>query len=1048
MVGTRLSAYQGNGGYIFASYCHKDEAVVLPLLGELAGGGVNVWYDEGIVPGDEWPQVIQDRIEGCSVFVAFVSSASQLSHNCRRELNEALTLGKPTIPVLLEDCEKSLATEALLSRLQAMKFWEYGSAKDCAASLANAIQRQSTNVTDIDSAGESETLPAPDPRSGVGVGQVPNELTQSASEEEQKSSPSLFRRIGRRRLVLSVVVAILALMLIAFAAYRCVGENHMPYWGVWVGTYRDSSSAELQSDKLKAAGFDSVVEVTSEWDNLNTDTWYAVSAGRFASQTEAEHQLEAVKSAGFENAYVRFTGSYRVGQSGGPDETARDETLTIVLTPDEKLSPEEIEADFARLKGRLDALVGEGLYEMTINADSATLVVPKTCFGDVEAKNVLRCYLTRPIELSLGGLHSVIGGELLEVTRTDIVSMEVVDGLPDNLASSDLGADYPEGCKAFKLVFSDEFIAKNAKELASWGNDVKIVQDRGESAYFSYEPVARDGNTLYFVERDQGSIPNVLDTVIYNYTHDPLSAPFTFSINWNDLADWQEPGEAASPGSSQRSEEDMEGKLVSLRYSDYINANVGNITEGAELDLEKGLKQRFDALGLPYAFGLSYETIDAGGMARYAVIETEWELLDCRYAYMAASSGHDRIALFFEGNEADLSVDNHSVSVDRNEAGAWYITIMSRDLYGRDEIPKGQLAAFGSQLDEGDEVSFMLGDYVALKARFAGHDESGAYKFERLTTFDGRAVDNPDAEWAVQFYKACLDTWEYLPDNLELKDGLVTEGGAVLTDAPMSFEKPEEYLGVEGAVQKAMPQAGVNFEPPYLKVLVAQPIDDELFKDGLAAARKVFQSVGYRHAEFENVIVYLVDEEKQPGEQASIMMARRIDSYTGVPTLHLTDIVTGQQLGNRSTELDELIEADPFFSAMKQGMSAEKFDEAALTAPSEDDAENAAVMPPSSWNAGIPYKTEFFSLELPASWEGRWECEEGTETREAMSATNYYYSFKLDGVAQFSVECNVFALGPGRIGSTGKRQVEFYPAEVLSDEDAASIRNSITPIPA
>ena len=192
-----------------------------------------------------------------------------------------------------------------------------------------------------------------------------------------------------------------------------------------------------------------------------------------------------------------------------------------------------------------------------------------------------------------------------------------------------------------------------------------------------------------------------------------------------------------------------------------------------------------------------------------------------------------------------------------------------------------------------------------------------------------------------------------------------------------------------------------------------------------------------------------IDEEQHPGEQASIMMTRQIDSSTGVPKMRLMDTVTGKQLGDRSAELDALIEADPFFATMKEGegMSAEAFDESVMATPPEDSGNDSVIKSHSPWSAGIPYKTEFFSLELPASWEGRWECEESTETREAMSATNYHYSFKLDGVVQFSVECNVFALGPGGIGSTGKRQVEFYPAEVLSDEDATLIRNSIMPIP-
>lgn len=50
--------YEGDENYIFISYCHKDKAKVFPIIEQLAKDGFRVWYDEGIAPGEDWPEVI------------------------------------------------------------------------------------------------------------------------------------------------------------------------------------------------------------------------------------------------------------------------------------------------------------------------------------------------------------------------------------------------------------------------------------------------------------------------------------------------------------------------------------------------------------------------------------------------------------------------------------------------------------------------------------------------------------------------------------------------------------------------------------------------------------------------------------------------------------------------------------------------------------------------------------------------------------------------------------------------------------------------------
>ena len=112
--------YEGNEKYIFVSYCHKDKAIVFPIIEQLAKDGYRIWYDEGIDPGSEWPEIIAQHLNDCSSFFAFVTNNSLNSHNCRRELNFALLKQKHFISIMLEPVNMSYGTQMQLSATQSI----------------------------------------------------------------------------------------------------------------------------------------------------------------------------------------------------------------------------------------------------------------------------------------------------------------------------------------------------------------------------------------------------------------------------------------------------------------------------------------------------------------------------------------------------------------------------------------------------------------------------------------------------------------------------------------------------------------------------------------------------------------------------------------------------------------------------------------------------------------------------------------------------------------------------------------------------------------
>ncbi len=112
--------YEGSEKYIFVSYCHKDKKHIYPIIERLARDGYRVWYDEGIDPGSEWPEIIAMHLNDCAVCVAFISENSLNSHNCRREISFALLKKKSFISVVIEPVKMSLGMEMQLSANQSI----------------------------------------------------------------------------------------------------------------------------------------------------------------------------------------------------------------------------------------------------------------------------------------------------------------------------------------------------------------------------------------------------------------------------------------------------------------------------------------------------------------------------------------------------------------------------------------------------------------------------------------------------------------------------------------------------------------------------------------------------------------------------------------------------------------------------------------------------------------------------------------------------------------------------------------------------------------
>lgn len=100
-----IQAYQGDEPYIFVSYSHDDSDRVFPELERFHNDGFNVWYDEGIISGEGWHEVVENAVLNSSLVVFFISENAVESKNVRNEVFLALDENIPVIQIFLEDAK-------------------------------------------------------------------------------------------------------------------------------------------------------------------------------------------------------------------------------------------------------------------------------------------------------------------------------------------------------------------------------------------------------------------------------------------------------------------------------------------------------------------------------------------------------------------------------------------------------------------------------------------------------------------------------------------------------------------------------------------------------------------------------------------------------------------------------------------------------------------------------------------------------------------------------------------------------------------------------
>jgi hypothetical protein len=92
---------------VFLSYSHTDRKIADKFIKIASARGLRVWYDQLILGGQDWRGTIVDALNKCTMMLIFFSDETNNSTQLIKELAIADKLGKPVVPVLLENTEPS-----------------------------------------------------------------------------------------------------------------------------------------------------------------------------------------------------------------------------------------------------------------------------------------------------------------------------------------------------------------------------------------------------------------------------------------------------------------------------------------------------------------------------------------------------------------------------------------------------------------------------------------------------------------------------------------------------------------------------------------------------------------------------------------------------------------------------------------------------------------------------------------------------------------------------------------------------------------------------
>ena len=225
-----FESYTGEDPYVFVSYAHADGEIVFREILKLHEAGYRIWFDEGIEPGNDWPQHIAQAVVNCSLFLIFTSPRSVASENCRNEVNLALNRKKKFLSIYLEETELPLGLELRMGDLQAVlkyKMPELSYRKKVFASLEKLLGTEGRDLPQgedpvaklMEQKSQADRLAMPSQRKQSEASRRVKKTIEEKSFDNRQTSQSLEAERKKPSSVLWITAGVSILALLGLLAF-------------------------------------------------------------------------------------------------------------------------------------------------------------------------------------------------------------------------------------------------------------------------------------------------------------------------------------------------------------------------------------------------------------------------------------------------------------------------------------------------------------------------------------------------------------------------------------------------------------------------------------------------------------------------------------------------------------------------------------------------------------------------------------------------------------------------------------------------------------
>lgn len=234
-MGANPKTYEGKEPYIFISYSHKESDIIIPIIERLQADGYRVWYDDGIIPGTEWPETIAQHLNDSSVFICFISPSYVDSFNCKRELDFAVHKRKDFLAVFLEETKMPLGMEMQVSSVQAMFYYKTTQDEFFKMMYESGLIEACKAGDDAGEAKADATDQPKDSSEGVGAtgrmaeGQELEKALETAAKEAAKAEKKGKSKGGLIAWLVAVVVALAVILLAGVIGVIFLAAPKNPY---------------------------------------------------------------------------------------------------------------------------------------------------------------------------------------------------------------------------------------------------------------------------------------------------------------------------------------------------------------------------------------------------------------------------------------------------------------------------------------------------------------------------------------------------------------------------------------------------------------------------------------------------------------------------------------------------------------------------------------------------------------------------------------------------------------------------------------------------